>query len=574
MLPSTLPQTLHEDESERRSRLEPVEPIPSPASGFICAEWRVREEGPILDFNTMRRRQLVNRCDLPEGHEGDHVDQVLLVNWPKSDPIPSPVEAAKDEHPFTRLGNLPLESWETVEAAKCPQCGNDKDNPREDSIERMLVCNHSFHAEPVEAAQREMIRERLKDRIPAKDAEWDFVQRFESDLEPVEAPCQHVVMTNFCVKCGVGPLEPVEAVSTTPKEEILDIANMTYGEFRSECEKRKIATPPFLLWAAIASIAKSRSEQSTPLPQQEPCSVGWGYGDKMVYCMLTEGHSKPCVFPESPLPSISALPQQEEPDICGYKGSYGTDSYMCRREPNHKEPHYFSHAPNKEREFCEWMISFNDDPKFVKKFTTLFIDACNERVAKGGYPQYVKYTPLLGQDEPAPEKTNFSAETWRTIAIDWEKVATQALTSLAAARRQEKIDTHVMELQAKRIESLKQTIAGFNTGGFADADAVLNKYLETVEKLAAAQKKLAVIFDSAVYSDSLGVHGSDFSVCRWCGGGSSPGKGDFEHNDGCLMDDDLLEQKVKEVWEEVPQLEAELAEAQKRIEALEKELGR
>jgi|GEM_PF-6417884 len=30
----------------------------------------------------------------------------------------------------------------------CPQCGNSKDNPREDSIERMLVCGDSFHARP------------------------------------------------------------------------------------------------------------------------------------------------------------------------------------------------------------------------------------------------------------------------------------------------------------------------------------------------------------------------------------------------------------------------------------------
>lgn len=63
-------------------------PSPFPAanpvsSGFICAEWRVRYEGPMLNLETMERKQYVNRCDLPEGHEGDHVDQVLLVNWPK-----------------------------------------------------------------------------------------------------------------------------------------------------------------------------------------------------------------------------------------------------------------------------------------------------------------------------------------------------------------------------------------------------------------------------------------------------------------------------------------------------------
>ena len=41
----------------------------------------------------------------------------------------------------------------------------------------------------------------------------------------------------------------------------------------------------------------------------------------------------------------------------------------------------------REREFCEWMIGFNSDPKFVQEFTTRFINACNERVMKGGYPE-------------------------------------------------------------------------------------------------------------------------------------------------------------------------------------------
>lgn len=56
-------------------------------------------------------------------------------------------------------------------------------------------------------------------------------------------------------------------------------------------------------------------------------------------------------------------------------------------------------AAQKEREFCEWMIGFNDNPEFVQKFTTLFIDACNERVAKGGYPLHVPTPePADGQD--------------------------------------------------------------------------------------------------------------------------------------------------------------------------------
>jgi hypothetical protein len=55
-------------------------------NGFICAEWEQRSEGPILDINTMRRRQVVVRCDRPDGHKGDHVDSVILVNWPQSNP--------------------------------------------------------------------------------------------------------------------------------------------------------------------------------------------------------------------------------------------------------------------------------------------------------------------------------------------------------------------------------------------------------------------------------------------------------------------------------------------------------
>jgi hypothetical protein len=50
---------------------------------FICAAWRKRKEGPMQS-----RRTLVNRCDLEDGHEGDHVDNVLLVNWPDSESEP------------------------------------------------------------------------------------------------------------------------------------------------------------------------------------------------------------------------------------------------------------------------------------------------------------------------------------------------------------------------------------------------------------------------------------------------------------------------------------------------------
>ena len=48
--------------------------------GFICAAWRKVIEGP-MDA----RRTLVTRCDLKEGHEGRHCDQVLLVDWDDAD---------------------------------------------------------------------------------------------------------------------------------------------------------------------------------------------------------------------------------------------------------------------------------------------------------------------------------------------------------------------------------------------------------------------------------------------------------------------------------------------------------
>lgn len=50
---------------------------------FICAAWRKRLEGPMN-----ARRTLVTRCDEPEGHEGRHCDNVLLVSWPDSESDP------------------------------------------------------------------------------------------------------------------------------------------------------------------------------------------------------------------------------------------------------------------------------------------------------------------------------------------------------------------------------------------------------------------------------------------------------------------------------------------------------
>jgi hypothetical protein len=101
------------------------------------------------------------------------------------------------------------------------------------------------------------------------------------------------------------------------------------------------------------------------------------------------------------------------------------------------------------------------------------------------------------------------------------------------------------ERVAQRIADLETTCA-YQEAELADASLL--------------KKKLAVLFDNSCYGDSLGVDGSSFTVCRWCGGGSGPGGNPgFKHNDGCLFDDDALEKKVADVWEEVPELEAELA---------------
>lgn len=50
---------------------------------FICASWQRRLEGPMH-----ARRTVIFRCDCPEGHKGNHVDNVVLVNWPESESDP------------------------------------------------------------------------------------------------------------------------------------------------------------------------------------------------------------------------------------------------------------------------------------------------------------------------------------------------------------------------------------------------------------------------------------------------------------------------------------------------------
>ena len=50
---------------------------------FICAAWKRVVEGPMDS-----RRTLVYRCDLPEGHEGRHLDHVILMSFSDEDAEP------------------------------------------------------------------------------------------------------------------------------------------------------------------------------------------------------------------------------------------------------------------------------------------------------------------------------------------------------------------------------------------------------------------------------------------------------------------------------------------------------
>ena len=50
---------------------------------FICAAWRRWLEGI-----RGKQRTFVTRCDLGDGHTGDHLDNVLLINWPESESDP------------------------------------------------------------------------------------------------------------------------------------------------------------------------------------------------------------------------------------------------------------------------------------------------------------------------------------------------------------------------------------------------------------------------------------------------------------------------------------------------------
>lgn len=104
-----------------------------------------------------------------------------------------------------------------------------------------------------------------------------------------------------------------------------------------------------------------------------------------------------------------------------------------------------------------------------------------------------------------------------------------------------------------------------------ERDVALRQLRQVQAELEEARKHLTLIVDDAVYSDSLGVEGSGFSVCRWCGGGSSPGKGDFAHNHGCIFEDGKLEEMSAQVWEKAE--ESLLAQLEDRAESAEQKLA-
>jgi prefoldin subunit 5 len=127
--------------------------------------------------------------------------------------------------------------------------------------------------------------------------------------------------------------------------------------------------------------------------------------------------------------------------------------------------------------------------------------------------------------------------------------------------------------------SLKRTINSIAGGS---AQGMLLHYKQ--EKITALEsslrdieRKLAVIFDDVIYSDSYGVPGSSFSVCRWCAGGSGPGGNPgFRHNPNCLFEDGALESKIEEHWDrttvrlekDIEALQQQLREAVEALEGL------
>jgi hypothetical protein len=332
-----------------------------------------------------------------------------------------------------------------------------------------------------------------------KAGDWCLYQDFDTDspavsptphaariarsrLEPVEAPkkykgddlCEqelHYFMEDRCTACGTS--EPVEAVSTQPKDEFrktwppANMCSVVYPHDMGEkliCQRGINHTGAH--WAKGEHCEYSWPKLSTPLPQQEEPA-------REETCRYCGNMESACVCTEGFEPTSIRAGEWIQPISKGYR-------MIC----------------------CDCGLAHLMDFRIHKGKIKL-------RAFRESEPNP---TPLLGQDEPAtltadkpwdmptsdrktyelvasvcPEERSpvmqlfkkYADHTFELVQTRDNLIAqlTQAITSLAAAQI--------------RYEKAEKTIAGYNTGGFSDADAVLDKYLDTVEKLNLAEASLA-----------------------------------------------------------------------------------
>lgn len=302
-----------------------------------------------------------------------------------------------------------------------------------------------------------------------------------SRLEPVEAPKDDKYTLDDAFAAAayelqrVGEIEPVEAVSTTPKVHHLgfDVRKDNYTE---EGQDYYVAedVQPYL--PKVSTPLSQQEEPATPDEFSEPPREE-GRHRFMAGTCVDCGHplDEACsanlqlqtISPKQKIDCcLGAAPAHECYINCGGTKLNPIAPLLEQEEPSPKE-----------REFCEWMIGFNSDPKFVQKFTTLFIDACNERVAKGGYPLHAKPSPapLPGVELPQLDDEcmrllaelnpkSWADEGWKIRYVlacrerqlkQSRSSLTQALTYLAAAKIEIDLDTTERRLRNK----LKEAVA-------------------------------------------------------------------------------------------------------------------
>jgi hypothetical protein len=102
--------------------------------------------------------------------------------------------------------------------------------------------------------------------------------------------------------------------------------------------------------------------------------------------------------------------------------------------------------------------------------------------------------------------------------------------------------------------------------------------LSMLEALEAAERErdearaaLAYVLDHAVYSDSYGVHGSDFTCCHFCQGGGAPGVA-LEHDADCPVG--RYPRAVADWFEEMEAERADREAAESKVSDLERELSK